>query len=199
MTTAAPLRRRDRERMRKLIVLAAILLFSCAKTQPTAAPSNDIKMPIDTLYVGVPRLNVYAQPNDTSPIVTTYGYTESVSILSRNGGWSEVRTFDGGSAWVRSAELINAVDVETVLQNPTPRFALAPQQIPNARVHGVILLQARVNTDGDVIDVLPSRNTTGRDDLLEANADALRRAKFYPLIDKKGQRSSFTYEYSVVY
>ena len=186
--------------MRKMSVFfVVLLLFSCAKTPPSAAPSDDVKKPIDTLYVGVPRLTVYAQPNDTAPVVTTYGYTESVSILSRNGAWSEVRTFDGGSAWVHSAELIGATEVEAVLKNPVPRFAVAPQQIPSQRVHGVILLQARVNTDGEVIDVQPTRNTTGRDDLLEANADALRRARFYPLIDQKGQRASFTYEYAVNY
>ena len=187
--------------MRKAIfILAAILLFSCAKTQPTAAPSSDdVRKPVDTLYVGVPRLNVYAQPNDAAPVLTTYGYTESVSILSRQGPWCETRTFDGGSAWVHGAELITAAEVEEVLANPVPRFAAAPQQIPSARVHGVILLQARVNTDGEVIDVQPSKNTTGRDDLVEANADALRRARFFPLIDKKGQRASFTYEYSVTY
>lgn len=186
--------------MRKLSVLfVAILLFSCAKTQPAAAPTDEVKKPVDTLYAGVPRLSVYAQPNDASPVVTTVGYTESVSILSRDGAWSEVRTYDGGSAWVHSAELIGAMEVEEVLKNPAPRFAVAPQQIPSQRVRGVILLQARVNTDGEVIDVIPSRNTTGRDDLLEANADALRRARFYPLIDKKGQRASFTYEYAVTY
>ena len=186
--------------MRKMTTFFAfLLLFACSKTQPTATPANNVRAAIDTLYVGVPRLSLYAQPVDTAPVITTYGYTESVSILSRNGGWAEVRTFDGGSAWVHAAELIGAVEVEQVLKNPVPRFAVAPQQIPNPRVHGEIVLQARVNTDGQVIDVLPGRNTTGRDDLLEANADALRRAQFYPLIDKKGQRSSFTYEYSVTY
>jgi len=187
--------------MRKSILsaLVLVLLVSCGNTPPAAAPADDIRAAIETLYVGVPRLNLYAQPTDTAPVVTTYGYTESVSILSRRGAWAEVRTFDGGSAWVRATELIGAVEVEQVLAHPVPRFALAPQQIPNARVHGVIVLQARVNTDGQVIDVLPGCNTTGRDDLLEANADALRRATFYPLIDKKGQRSSFTYEYSIAY
>lgn len=185
--------------MRKMIPFALVLLFSCTRTQPAAAPPDDVKPSIETLYVGVPKLNVYAQPTDTAPVVTTYGYTESVSVLAHNAGWSEVRTFDGGSAWVHTAELIGALEVEQVLKNPVPRFALAPQQIPNPRVHGVIVLQARVNTDGDVIDVLPARNTTGRDDLLEANADALRRSKFYPLIDQKGQRASFTYEHSVTY
>ncbi len=186
--------------MRKAIFLLAIaLMFSCAKTQPAASPSNDFKTAIDTLYVGVPRMNVYALPNDTAPVITTYGYTESVSILSRRGTWSEVRTYDGGSAWIHSAELISATEVEEVLKNPTPRFAVAPQQIPSPRVHGVILLQARVNAEGEIFDVQPTRNTTGRDDLLEANADALRRARFYPLIDKKGQRASFTYEYAATY
>jgi outer membrane biosynthesis protein TonB len=200
MTTAARREWRDLVDMRKAIyILAAILMFSCAKTQPTAAPSDEVRKPIDTLYVGVPRLSVYAQPNDAAPVVTTYGYTESVSILARQGPWSETRTYDGGSAWVHSAELITATQVEEVLANPAPRFALAPQQIPSARVHGVILLQARVNADGEVVDVQPSSNTTGRDDLVEANADALRRARFFPLIDKKGQRASFTYEYSVTY
>lgn len=186
--------------MRKMTMFFAfLLLFACSNTPPAAAPSNDAKAAIDTLYVGVPRLTLYAQPSDVAPVVTSYGYTESVSILSRKGGWSEVRTFDGGSAWVHSNELIGAAAVQEVLENPVPRFAVTPQQIPSPRTHGVIVMQARVNAEGEVIDVLPAQNTTGRDDLFEANADALRRARFYPLIDKKGQRASFTYEYSVAY
>ena len=60
--------------MRKLSVFFTLLLvFACSKTPPTAAPSDEVKAPIDTLYVGVPRMIVYAQPIDSAPVVTTYG------------------------------------------------------------------------------------------------------------------------------
>lgn len=190
-----------RTTMKKIaFVLTVILLFSCnTKQAPTATPREEFRQPIGTLYVGVPDMNVFAEPRDDAAVVATYGYTESASILSKKGGWYEVRTFDGGSGWAHAMDLLTAEQIDPFVKKPEPRFYLPPQQVPaSARTRGEIVLEARVNTSGDVFDVKTLKNTTGLDELALTNSDALRKAKFFPLINNH-QRASFTYQHHVYY
>src|SRR5436190_19566793 len=90
--------------------------------------------------------------------------------------WVEVRTVDG-SVW---------------------RFMVAPAGIPNGGRRGEIGLQAKVNTDGVVFDVTTVKNTTGSEPLAVANAEALKNARFYPLIQNR-QHVAFTYQHHVYY
>lgn len=186
--------------MKKLaIALTIVLLFSCnVKRTPTATPKETFRQPIATLYVGVPEMKVYAEPREDAELLSTYGYTESVSVLSQKSGWYEVRTFDGGSGWSRAMELLTAEQIDPFTKDPQPRFYLPPQQVPNPRVRGEIVLKAFVNTAGDVWNVEVMKNTTRLDELASTNSDALRKAKFYPLINNH-QRASFTYEHHVYY
>lgn len=186
--------------MKKIaIVLTIVLLFSCnLKRTPTATPKETFRQPIATLYVAVPDMKVFAEPRDDAEVISTYGYTESASVLAQKGGWSEVRTFDGGSGWAHTMDLLTAEQLDPFTKDPQPRFYLPPQQVPNARVHGEIVLKASVDTTGSVWNVEVLRNTTRLDELALTNGDALRKAKFYPLINNH-QRASFTYEYHVAY
>ncbi|HXG59294.1 MAG TPA: SH3 domain-containing protein [Thermoanaerobaculia bacterium] len=188
--------------MRRLMILSALLLLgSCTEQEPpVTAPERvapHLRPAIKVLYVGVPTLIVHAAPNDTSPEVGRFGYTETVSILAEQGDWVEIRTVDG-SGWARTAELITGQQAEEILRNPTPRFLREPAKVPDPRAHGTILLEAKVNTDGEVVDVKVVRNTTNSRQLAEANAEALKAAAFYPMI-QKGKRVAFTYQHTVYY
>jgi outer membrane biosynthesis protein TonB len=55
-----------------------------------------------------------------------------------------------------------------------------------------------VNTDGDVTSTTLIENSTGSPDLAEKNMAALRRAKFYPIMNR-GERKPFKYDYRVDY
>ena len=103
-----------------------------------------------------------------------------------------------GTGWVLEAELINAQEVEAILRNPAPRFVTAPTPVPDPRARGEIVIEAKVNTDGDVVTVAVVKNTTGLQSLADANGAALKQARFYPMV-QKGQRMSFTYGYGVTY
>jgi SH3 domain-containing protein len=185
--------------MRKIaIAITIILLFNCNAKKPAASPREEFRQPINTLYVGVPDMKVYAQPREDAPVIATYGYTESAAILSQKAGWYEIRTFDGGSGWSKAMDLLTAAQIDPFVKNPQPRFYLPPPQVPGPRVRGEIVLEARVNTSGDVFDVKTLSNTTGLDELALTNGDALRKAKFFPLI-KDHQRASFTYQHHVYY
>ena len=71
-----------------------------------------------------------------------------------------------------------------------------PVSAPSAR--GDIYIEADVNTDGEVTAVRMITNTTGSTALGQQNMDALRRAKFFPIV-VKGERQRFKYYHRVTY
>src|SRR6185436_9165229 len=121
---------------------------------------------------------------------------ETVSILARQGDWVEVRTVDG-SGWAHAKELITNSEA-AMLKGETPRFMVAPAEVPNGGKRGEIGLEAKVNTDGVVFEVKTVKNTTGSEPLAIANAEALKNARFYPLIQNR-QHLAFTYQHHVYY
>jgi len=181
----------------KLAILVLLLLVACGtKRQVPIASADAPRMAIEIKYVGVPQMNVFAQPNDVAPVIATYAYTETVSILARQGDWVEVRTVDG-SGWAHAKELIGTNEA-SALKGETPRFMVAPIGIPNNGGRGEIGLEAKVNSDGVVCEVATVKNPTGSEPLAIANAESLRNARFYPLI-QKGQHAAFTYQHHVYY
>jgi len=181
----------------KIAILVLLLLVACGtKRQVPVASAETPRMAIEIRYVGVPQMSIYAQPNDVAPVITTYGYTETVSILAKQGDWVEVRTVDG-SGWAHAKELITAQEAAAI-KGETPRFMVAPLGVPNGGRRGEIGLEAKVNTDGAVVDVKMVKNTTGSEPLAVANAESLKAARFYPLI-QKGQHVAFTYQHHVYY
>src|ERR1051326_511026 len=183
--------------MKKLALLASLLLFACSRNVAVVAPpqnAND-ETAIEIAYIGVPTGIVHQFPTESSAAITTFRYTETVSVLAQKNDWVKVRTILG-NGWMKRAELINAAEVDQALKNPAPRFLAPPQPIPDARAHGEIAFNARVNTDGEVIDVTMLNSTTRNKALADANAAALKTARFYPML-QKGQRVVFTYEHHV--
>jgi len=184
---------------RVALIVLLFLLPACSRNVAVVAPpekpaSNEA---IEIAYVGMPSVDVHQFARDSSAVLATYRYTETVSILARKPEWAKVRTLNG-SGWMHSADLINAAEVEQALKNPSPRFLKQPETIPSPRARGEIAFMARVNTDGEVIDVQTLRNTTGSAQLATANAGALQVARFYPML-QKGQRVVFSYEHHVYY
>jgi SH3-like domain-containing protein len=106
--------------MQKLIVAFALIVVACSSRPPAAPPTDAPRLAIDIKYVGVQSMKIYAEPTDVAPVITTYSYTETVSILARKGDWVEVRTVEG-SGWARSADLIGAAEVEAILGPRTAR------------------------------------------------------------------------------
>jgi len=187
--------------MKRTIVFLALVLplvISCrTKQAPALAPIAGVRYAAEIAYVGVPSMRIYAQPNTSAEPITQYGYTETVSILARNGEWAEVRTVDG-SGWALAKELISAAEADKLSKETAPRFMTPPTAVPHAGTRGEIVLEAKVNTDGDVVEVKPVSNSTGNVALAGANADALRQSHFFPMI-QKGQRVTFFYQHHVYY
>src|SRR5690242_14733229 len=138
---------------RALLVL--LLLAACKQEPPATTETTDTREPIAIAYAGVSELPVYAKPDEKSKVVTKYLSGESVSVLSKKGDWSEVRTVDG-SGWVHTSDLTTAEGAKAEESSPTPKFRVQPEPVSAPSAHGVIYLEADVNTEGEVthVDVL---------------------------------------------
>lgn len=178
-----------------LVITAAFL--ACTKSAPVVVVQPPAKKAVDIAYVAVPFLKVFDAPRANATQITQYGINETVSILAKQGEWCEIRTVDG-SGWVLASELMDATKAKQIAEDPTPRFLVAAVAVPDARARGEIDLVAKVNTDGEVIEVKMGKNTTRNAALAVANANALLQAKFYPMV-QKGQRMTFFYEHKVFY
>jgi hypothetical protein len=181
------------------LVLIVALLGCTRKPAPVATDTQPVdpseRLAIAVEYVAVPSASVYARPALDAEVVGSYGFSEAISILEKKPEWCLVRTFDG-SGWIRQTDLATGNQVDKV-DTTTPRFYVEPKQIP-FRTRGEIWMQAKVNTDGAVVEVKTIKNTTGSMALANANADALMQASFYPMVDK-GTRKTFIYEHRVYY
>ncbi|MGH9459309.1 MAG: hypothetical protein ACRD2J_16865, partial [Thermoanaerobaculia bacterium] len=106
------------------------------------------------------------------------------------------------TGWVPTADLTTQAppsgDVR-VGGMPIPQFRVPPAPVFSPTgASGQIVLEANVNSSGDVLSVRVLRNTTGREDLALKNIEELKRAKFYPLV-RGGGRQPFIYEHRVSY
>jgi uncharacterized protein YgiM (DUF1202 family) len=184
----------------KRLLLAALVLAACAKSEPAGEPALDTRAPLSVEYVRGAELRVHEKPDDASPVVTKYMASEAVSILSKQGDWVEVRTA-GGSGWARAAELATGAEMTASTgsgDNLAPRFIVPPEPVTQPGATGEIVLEADVSTNGDVYSVRLMTNTTGSAGLAQRNIASLQKAKFAPII-KGGQRMPFIYEHRVHY
>lgn len=177
-------------------LLSAVCCLACHQ-EPVSTETTDTREPIAIAYAGVSELPVYAKADEKSKVLTKYLSGESVSVLSKKGDWSEVRTVSG-SGWVHSSDLTTAEGAKQEEANPTPKFRVAPQPVSAPSAHGVIYLEADVNTEGDVTHVDVLSNEPNDPGLLQRNIEALKQAKFYPIV-QKGQKKAFKYDFRVAY
>ena len=182
--------------MRSRFLLAILLLAAC-RTEPPATAPVDTREPIEVAYVGAPELQVHAKASDASPVITTYLNGESVSLLARKGDWVEVRTA-GASGWAHAADLMNAASAASEEKNPSPKFKSPPSPVVQPGAHGEVYIEANVNDQGEVTSSKIIVNSTGSEALAAQNEAALRRARFYPIV-QKGNRVPFVYYYRVDY
>ena len=175
----------------------ALLLFLIGCAKEPELISTDTREPIDFAYVTGMKLDVHTLADDNSPIIATYQPSEGIAILEKRGEWVQVRVGDR-AGWARAAGLGSAAQAKISNDNPTARFRTPAPTVPAPSAKGDIYMEADVNTDGDVTSVRILSNETGKDDLAALNADALKQAKFYPIV-VKGARKPFKYYHRVSY
>lgn len=181
----------------KRLAIALFLLAACSNETPVNTDTMDTRTPIAVRYVGTPDLAVHAEPNENAKVLATYQNGEAISVLSEKGEWAEVRTGDR-AGWAHKADLTTAEGKKAQEDDPQPKFRVMPLPVSAPSAHGEIYIEANVNSDGDVTDVKVLSNTTNSEALAAQNSDALRSAKFYPIV-QKGARRPFKYYHRVTY
>jgi uncharacterized protein YgiM (DUF1202 family) len=183
--------------MKRALLIIAILGLAACDNEPKVE-ATDTRMPIEVQYVRDRALKIHSNADDNAPVVTTYQHGESVSVLARRGAWAEVRTASG-SGWAHANELADAAEASKAeADNVKPHFTREPQPVTQPGIHGDVVLEADVNTDGIVTNVRTLKNTTGSMSLETRNAQSLRAAVFTPVV-RHGRREAFVYEHRVHY
>jgi len=181
----------------KRLAFALFVLAAACKQEPVVTETVDTRTPVAVRYVGAPELIVREQANDSAPVKATYQNGEAISILAEKGDWVEVRSGDG-SGWAKAADLTTAEGKVAQDENPQPKFKIMPLPVSAPSARGEIYLEADVNSDGDVLSVRTITNTTGSPVLASQNTEALKAAKFYPIV-VKNERKPFKYYHRVTY
>lgn len=182
--------------MKRLALFLLLFTFSC-KQENVVTETVDTREPISVSYVAPPEMAVREKPDDKAAVVATYQSGEAISVLAKKGDWAEVRT-GAGSGWAKLSELMDAEAKKQVEANPDVRFRIMPLPVSAPSAHGEIYIQADVNSDGDVVTTKILVNTTGSPVLASQNEQALKSAKFYPII-QKNERKPFQYYHKVTY
>jgi len=71
--------------IRKLVVAFSLVALACTSQPPAATCADPVRTAIDTKYVGVPSMKIFAEPNESSQLFTEYGCTETVAVSEQNG------------------------------------------------------------------------------------------------------------------
>lgn len=182
--------------MKRLAFLLLLFSFSC-KQEHVVTETVDTREPVGVLYVAQPEMQVREKPDDKAAVLATYQSGEAISILAKKGDWAEVRS-GAGSGWAKLSDLMDADAKKQLEANPDVRFRIMPLPVSAPSAHGEIYIQADVNSDGDVITTKVIVNTTGSPELAAQNEQALKSAKFYPIV-QKNERKPFQYYHRVTY
>lgn len=182
----------------KRVAVFVLLLVACSREAPvTDTTPIDTRAPVSIWYVGSPELPVRDRPDDKAALIATFGNGEAVSVLADKGEWVEVRTGDR-AGWAKKSDLTTAEGKQEAEDNPQPKFRVMPMPVSAPSAHGEVYIEADVNSDGEVVDVRMIVNTTGSPELGNQNMNALRNARFFPIVIK-GERQKFKYYHRVTY
>jgi len=202
--------------MKKMIVVAAsAMLAACASTAPAPEPPPApapvaqpvAETPIGSASVKTATLNVRSGPSLDGEIVTQVKKGERLAILQNGDDWIRIRLNDGTVGWV-SRPLIS-IDGEKIAKSAKPRkngcpadsdfhFAKTPTPaFSDSNKHGLVVVEAFVNTKGDVTSTKIVSNTTGDEALAFLAQREMKESKFVaPVRNCVTREFIFTYRRS---
>lgn len=169
-----------------------------------AAPSRE-HASSTTLYVTASALNVRAEPSTSAAVVAKATRGEVLQSTGADGEWTFVRTRAGVTGWVSSQHVSTErpVAVATMsrrsmrpngpcgeirfLKPPVPAFA-------DSSKHGLIVIEAHVDAEGEVMSTKVMSNSTEDRALGESTEREIRSAKFQPL-GRSCSAKEFVYTY----
>lgn len=197
------------------LVVALLVVCSCAappSPAPVAAPEVPAPAPAapaeetvsGTVYVTASALNVRREPSADGEVIAQVKKGTSLGVLRSDESWMKVRLADGSTGWVaerfvaregasqkkRATAKRSGCPADSdfaFLETPTPAFA-------EGGAHGLVVVEATVNTKGTVTSTKVISNATGDEALAFLAAREIQSAKFSPPIRNCGPRA-FVYTY----
>ena len=166
----------------RLWIVALLLVAACSAPRPApevvpeGAPGTEHKM-----YVTAKSLNVRAEASTSGKVMTQVKQGDQLVVVDEKRGWSNVRLTNGTTGWV-SSDYISATK-KKVKPGCESEFAFAKAPLAafsEDGPHGLVVVDAAVNTKGDVTSTKIMSNTTGEDALAKMAEREIRSATFIP-------------------
>jgi len=197
------------------VLVATALLAACA-TAPPPAPAPTPEPPpaaapapaepsIGTVTVKASALNVRRDPSGTGEVIKLVKRGERLTLLATTESWMKVRLESGESGWVSSQHVTR----DGAAAKPPSRqrksgcpvdsdFAFATTPVPSFSdrgAHGLVVVEADVDTSGRVTATRLVSNTTGDESLAFLTQREIKGAKFVaPIRNCVARAFIFTYK-----
>lgn len=200
--------------MKRAALTLLLLALSCATPPPAPevvpeqpeTPATREERVIATVRVTASSLNVRKEPSTSGDVVTQVRRGTQLSVLSEEKGWSKVRTAAGEIGWVASQH-VSRVEPKRATQRrrrgacpPDSSYAFVRAPMPafsEGGPHGLVVVDATVNTSGDVTSTKVISNSTGEPALAQIAEREIRSSKFIaPVKDCVTRTFIFTYKRS---
>lgn len=192
----------------KRFLFGILILAACATPAPPPAPAPQPSTPaaeaaIGTVRVATSVLNVRKEPSLSGAVMTQVKKGDRLDLLSSGDEWMHVRLADGSTGYV-SAGLVTREGVTRKARKGCPAdtdFTFAKTPVPsfseNQTSHGIVMVDATVNTRGDVTATKIISNTTGDESLGFMAEREIKNARFVaPIRNCVPRPFIFTYKRS---
>jgi len=185
--------------MRRFLVLA-LFVTACQSAAPPpeapveAAPANSI------VFVTASTLNVRRAASPSSDVVAQVRRGDRLTVIGSSGGWTNVRLPNDQTGWVANQHVSTTATVARSRRGcqPDSEFRFATTPTPDLRPtdkHGLIVVDATVDAQGNVTATRVVSNATGDPALGRQTEREIRSAKFVaPVRDCAPRPFTFTYK-----
>ncbi|HUP46151.1 MAG TPA: SH3 domain-containing protein [Thermoanaerobaculia bacterium] len=188
--------------MRRSTLLLLLVLAACASPpppQPAVVPAPDL----GSGRVTATALNVRADASTDAEVLTLVRRGDELSLIEEHDGWYRVRLPSGESGWVSARYVSRGGRMPA----PQPRrpgcppdsdYAFEKSPMPSFSdrgAHGLVIVEANVNTNGVVTSTRVLSNNTGDETLAFLAEREIREARFIPPVRNCVRRPFlFTYK-----
>jgi len=201
-------------RFRFAVLVAAGLLASCSTPPPPAPQPTPAPPPaaapapvaaIGKVTVTASALNVRRDPSSTADVITLVKRGEKLTLLAATESWMKVLLDNGEIGWVSSQHVTR----EGAAAKPPARqrkggcpadsdYAFATTPVPSfsdSGKHGLVIVEADVDTSGRVISTRVISNSTGDEALGFLTQREIKGARFVaPMRNCVPRAFIFTYK-----
>lgn len=196
----------------QIVALSLLFVFACASPQPPAPvappvtpapppPAPAEERVIDSVRVTASALNVRSEASTDAEVLAQVKKGTALDVLAHDDSWTKVRLASGETGWVSSRFVSSGSKAA-----PKPKKNSCPADsdfaftetpmlaFSDSGAHGLVIVEAAVNTKGSVTSTKVVSNSTGDDALAFLAEREIKGAKFSPPIRNCVARSFiFTY------